>query len=513
MRRKKTRRYLAPLGLLAVAVIAAGVWYYREGTLGLSAAATVPALQTTRARQGDMRIAITGTGTLVAGSEVDLGFEESGRVTEMLVQTGDSVAAGEVLARLDRRAAESRVAQAKVSLRLAELELSELEAGAAEEEIATARANLASAQEALATKQAGTSSEALASARAALAAAQENYNSLVAGPTAEKVLSAEAALEKARLSLQQAQVAYADVANDPSKSSAALAAYQNAQREQELAQASYEASVAGASGAELQSAAAQVSQARANLEALQAGPSPAELAAAEAQVISAQAKLDQLLAGATELERETAALAVENARYALEEAERQLAAVDLATPIAGRVTAVNAVVGETVAANGVIITVSDLDNVQVRFYVDETEMADLAVGLPVEVTFDAFDDRVFAGQVAAIEPGLSTVSQVPVVTAWAALDLPEGEAVNFVENMNATVEVVVAERTGAVLVSMEAVREMAPGQYAVFVVGADGELELRPVTVGLDDEIYYEVVSGLAAGEQVSTGTSVVAGG
>ncbi len=513
MRRKKTRRYLAPLGLLAVAVIAAGVWYYREGTLGRSAAATAPALQTTRARQGNMRIAITGTGTLVAGSEVDLGFEESGRVTEVAVGEGDQVEVGTVLARLDRRTAEARVEQAVVNLRLAELDLSELEAGASEAEVAAAKASLASAQEALADLAAGVSEGELAAARAAVATAEDNYRQLAAGPAEDKALSAKAALEKARLSLQQAQVTYAEAATDPSKSASALAAYQNAQAEYELAQASYDTTMAGASAAELQAAAAQVTQARAGLEELQAGATAAQIASAESLLVSAQAKLDDLLAGPTDLERETATLAVDNARYELEEAQRQLEATDLLAPISGKVTAVDAVVGETVAANGVIITLSDLDNVKVRFYVDETDMVNLAVGLPVEVTFDAFSDRVFTGKVSTIDPGLSTVGQVPVVTAWAVLDPPGNDPVDFVANMNATVEVVVAERTGVVLVSLEAVREMAPGQHAVFVVGADGELELRPVTVGLRDDIYYEITSGLVAGETVSTGTSVVAGG
>lgn len=515
MKRRKKRRYLAPLGLLAVALVAAGVWYYREGglNLGSNAQATTTTLQTTRARQGDMRISITGTGTLYAGSEVDLGFEESGQVTEVLVQMGDQVEVGDVLARLDRRAAESRVAQAKVSLRLAELELSELEEGASTDEIATARASLASAQEALADLQAGASEEELASARASLASAEENYRDLAAGPSTDKVLSAEASLEKARLALQQAQVDYAEAAGDPSKSAAALATYQSAQMEYELAQVNYETSMAGASAAELQAAAAQVTQARANLETLQTGASAAQLASAEAQVESAQTKLDELLAGPTDLERETAALAVDNARYDLDEAERQLEATDLVAPIAGKVTVVDVVVGETVAANAVVVGVADLSNVQVRFYVDETDMANLAVGLPVEVTFDAYGDRVFTGKVTTVEPGLSTVSMVPVVTAWASLDVPEGDAVGFVENMNAIVEVVVAERAGVVLVPMEAVREIADGQYAVFVVDADGELEMRTVQIGLTDDIYYEIVGGLTAGEQVSTGTSMVTGG
>jgi hypothetical protein len=43
-------------------------------------------------------------------------------------------------------------------------------------------------------------------------------------------------------------------------------------------------------------------------------------------------------------------------------------------------------------------------------------------------------------------------------------------------------------------------------QYAVFVVGADGELELRPVEVGLMGYVNAEILSGLQRGEVVSTG-------
>ena len=58
----------------------------------------------------------------------------------------------------------------------------------------------------------------------------------------------------------------------------------------------------------------------------------------------------------------------------------------------------------------------------------------------------------------------------------------------------------------AVLAPVQALRELGEGQYAVFVVAADGELELRPVEVGLQDYVNAEIVSGLQPGEVVSTG-------
>ena len=57
------------------------------------------------------------------------------------------------------------------------------------------------------------------------------------------------------------------------------------------------------------------------------------------------------------------------------------------------------------------------------------------------------------------------------------------------------------------LVPLQALRELSPGQYAVFVALPDGELEMRLVEVGLKDFVNAEILSGLEPGEVVSTGT------
>ncbi len=65
---------------------------------------------------------------------------------------------------------------------------------------------------------------------------------------------------------------------------------------------------------------------------------------------------------------------------------------------------------------------------------------------------------------------------------------------------------VIGGRTeNAVLVPVEAVREIGPGEFAVFVM-QDGEPKLRIVTVGLMDFTLAEITSGLEAGEMVTTG-------
>jgi len=493
---------------LVVALLLAGsVWYYQDTYLSSSAPAT-PSLQTSRARLGNMTISLSGAGALVPASQVSIGFKTSGTVVELLVEVGDKVQAGDILARLEDDEAQMQLEQAQTSLRLAELKLAELDEEPDPAEVAEAKASLAVAQQNLEDLLAGPSAEQLAAAEANLAAAQEKYQELVAGPSAEQLASAKANLEKARLALQSAQATYVEVANDPEKAAAAAEAYQRAILDYEVAQANYDSLMQGPSGYELQNALAQINQARDNLEKLKADPTEAELAAAEAQVAQAQARLDSLLTGPSEVERETAALEVQKARNALQQAQWALDGTVLKAPISGTVTAVDTAVGQTVGT-GPVITLSDLDHVQIRFYVDETDMGLLAVGQPVRVVFDALPEETFTGQVVRIEPGLKMVEGVPVATAWAELERPDAGASSqgaFMEEMTASVEVIAADRRDVVLVPMAAVREFGPGKHAVFVVGPDGKLTLREVEVGLCDNINYEIVRGLEPGEVVSTG-------
>jgi multidrug efflux pump subunit AcrA (membrane-fusion protein) len=72
--------------------------------------------------------------------------------------------------------------------------------------------------------------------------------------------------------------------------------------------------------------------------------------------------------------------------------------------------------------------------------------------------------------------------------------------------VNASVEVIAGSTENALLVPTEALREIAPGEYAVF-VEVDGDLQMRQVEVGLMDYTYAEIISGLEQGDKVSTGT------
>src|SRR5262249_46562371 len=109
-----------------------------------SSADTTPAVTA-----ADDRVLVAPAIVEARGDRVALSFEQSGRITEILVDEGDRVKAGQPLARLDDRAARAQVAKAEAALDAAEARrdlairgprADEIRAAAAEADAARAQA-------------------------------------------------------------------------------------------------------------------------------------------------------------------------------------------------------------------------------------------------------------------------------------------------------------------------------------------------------------------------------------
>lgn len=510
-RSKRRGRWL--FVVLALAVVAAAGWYYIN-YYSVADEPAEPALQTAKVRVGDITITASGTGNLLPARDLDLGFRSGGVVAEVAVQVGDQVAAGDVLGRLEDAAAQAGVAQAEANLRLAELKQAELTRDTDPAALAAAQATLAAARADLARLVAPPAEGELLAAQENLKSAQETLALLLAGPDPDQVAIAQANLTLAEINLRTAQTAYdkvtpvterADGTSVGIGESKEAADLWQATTNYEKARAEYEEAQAGATAADVTAARSRVALAQAQVDALLAGADPESVTAAEAKVTQAQAGLDALLAGAAAEDLEAAELSITLAGYNLDEARRRLEETALRAPAAGTVVALDVEVGEAVGT-APIVTLADLAAPLVRFWVEETDLISVAPGNPVEILFEALPDLVFPGQIVRVDPALVTVDGTPAVQAWASVDLAS-HPVHLLSGMTAEVEIIAGQAEDALLVPVQALRETVPGQYTVFVVLADGQLELRPVEIGLKDFANAQVLAGLEKGEVVSTGT------
>ncbi len=119
---------------------------------------------------------------------------------------------------------------------------------------------------------------------------------------------------------------------------------------------------------------------------------------------------------------------------------------------------------------------------------------------------NSLPDDTFTGHITEVSPSLEAVSGVDTVVAIVQLDADSfAKPLSLPVGSNASVEVIGGRAENAVLVPVEAVREIGPGEYAVFVM-ENGEPKLRIVTVELMDYTSAAITNGLKAGDVVTTG-------
>lgn len=211
-------------------------------------------------------------------------------------------------------------------------------------------------------------------------------------------VQAEAAVRSAESAVQVAKVTY-DTARQ-----AEVSGIQAAENQVTSAQANLDKLRAGPDADQIAAARAQVSNAKANLQKLQGDQHNGTLAAAQAAVDSAQAQLDKLRAGAPKSKLAVAQAQVRSAQAALALAQATLDEQTLKAPFAGIVASVNIRAGEFLAPGAPALQLADLASWQIETDdVTERSVANIRVGAPATITFDALPGLSLTGKVTRID--------------------------------------------------------------------------------------------------------------
>lgn len=128
----------------------------------------------------------------------------------------------------------------------------------------------------------------------------------------------------------------------------------------------------------------------------------ARLEEAEAALKQARGNLKKIEATRKDLAGAEALIAA--SRAALEQTRIQQGYAELRAPFAGIVTSRNVEPGEGVSPGREVLTLADLTEVDLKIFVNETEIGRVRPGQKVEVRVDTFPKRVFHGAVAFVSP-------------------------------------------------------------------------------------------------------------
>ncbi|HKK08969.1 MAG TPA: efflux RND transporter periplasmic adaptor subunit, partial [Gemmatimonadota bacterium] len=229
--------------------------------------------------------------------------------------------------------------------------------------------------------------------------------------------------------------------------------------------------------------------------------------------------------------------AVSQSQAAVEEAQDRLDKTVIKAPIAGRVTRLNVEKGETAVVGtmnnpgSLLLTVADLSVMEAVVKVDETDVPNIHVGDSASVSIDAWPDSAFAGVVTKVASSAMTDRSSRSANAQSTSD----QAVDFEvriqlddpppgirPDLSCTADVVTATRKDALsipIISLTLRDTLRAGPAPDSTTGragqtevegvfqvSGGEVHFRPVQVGIAGDAYFEVTSGLAAGDTVVSG-------
>jgi HlyD family secretion protein len=220
-----------------------------------------------------------------------------------------------------------------------------------------------------------------------------------------------------------------------------------------------------------------------------------DLTVARANLQNAQAnkaRIDAMFAGqlASEQDHQTANLAASTAQsqlvraqIALQQAGDALSDCNVLATVAGVVLTKGVDVGTVIASavnqvsgGTTLLTMANLDTVQLRVQVDETDIGKIQPGQEASITVDAFPNRPFHGSVLKIEPQSTTNNNVTMfpVLIW----IPNLDGL-LLPGMNAEVEIHVAAQRGVIAIPNAALRTPRDVGSAAMVLGLNPDQVTR----------------------------------
>lgn len=414
----------------AIVILALAYLGYRAYAAGQADPKPAPA--TAQPQGGEPENVIWASGKLLPQRWADLSPAAGGLVKALRVAEGERVAAGALLVELESGVLRSQADAAAAAQVEAEAARAKLLAPAAKADLAAAQADVSAAQTGLAQAQAALkqAQESATAATAQVTIAQAQYDDLASRPTPAERLAAQRQIDLARLALEHAQRAYDAVRGDPDLASRPEAlALQQATSSHDAAKAAYAVATEGATPQQLAVGRAQIAAAQAQAAVARSGIPPAEtsILAAQAQIGRAQAMLERLQAGPTAEDRAMAEARVKAAEAGVATARAQLAQAEVRAPFAGQIGALHVRPGELVVPGMPVLTLGDTTKMHVETTdLRETDVARIAVGMGVEVTFDALPGRTYRGTVARIAPMSNTEKGSTNYTV--GVDLPDPDA-------------------------------------------------------------------------------------
>lgn len=503
--------------ILAVALIGslAGGYFYYNNPVAQEVMAQSTIETYTLAKQ-DISNFLSVSGTLYSNKTVDITSLLSSTITEIFVNVGDKVEAGELLLALDKTDLNNKIVELEnsifttqtsidnnISTNILSLESSniqfvqqqikhdaiieeieELENGSDDEvdndqTVKTAKDSIANLEKSLINFQENVDD------------AQRNYDTTLTNYDKQKLLYENAAISKTEFESSETSLLNAEITLSTAKRN-----YNDCIDDILEAEDTYEEAIED-----------YFTNKEDTLKTLYSSleDSQLQLDSAGINVQKAQDTLNQYTTGTSSSD-----LSIQNTQLDLDAQYESLKNSDIIATTSGTITASNAQVGST--ASGVLFTLEDTEDLYVAVTVTESDLEKVVVGQPATVSTEATGVQSFTGEVTYISPkavsgGDGTMAEFEV---HITIDEPNTDLIKL--GMNGFANIIIEASTDTFVIPYEILTQVnrTPVVYTL----VNDEVVAIPVELGVQSSNMVEIISAeLSAGMEIIIDPTTVAVG
>jgi len=154
-------------------------------------------------------------------------------------------------------------------------------------------------------------------------------------------------------------------------------------------------------------------------------------------------------------------------------------------------------IGDTLTTQSAVYIVGDLSSLLVETFVPERFVASVIQGMRAQLWVEAISGEIFTAEVIEINPVIDPASRTLRIRLRFINPDPRIRA-----GMFATISLVTNRRVNVPVIQRTSVINTY-GSWIVFVVDEKNMARRREITLGIDNEDFFEILSGLSMGENV----------
>lgn len=458
--KKKNRPFFWLLGCACLG----GIVYTVQHFVVANVPQTKSKLLTAPATRQNLNMTISANGTIQPERTVNISPKNAGILKKLLVNEGEKVKQGQIIAYMDDINLQGELIQARAQLASAEANLQKLKSGNRPEDIIQAQAQLEESQ--------------------------ANLTKLVAGNRREEITQAEARLKQAKLAFKQANEEfqrYEQLFKVGAISRQNFSDYQTKRDTSML----------------------QLQESQQALALKRSGTRREDIEQAQAKVKQLQQALKLTQVGARKEDIEQARAEVNSARGSLKTIQARIYDTVIRAPFNGLIAKVYAEPGSFVtpttsgsaissALSSSILSLTSKN--QVVANVAESSISKIKIGQRVKISVDAYPEQKFSGRVSQIASGATIEQNVTSFEIKIALVSDNERLLKSGMNVNAEFQIGQLENT-LVVPTVAIIRQQ--NQSGVYIVGADNQPKFVPVKTGVTVKNKTQILSGITSEKQV----------